>query len=640
MKPNRVKRILQSGLSRTVHPIDEQRETVLNQPSQQVLDLPYYPLLPRDPVELLKFRIYARSRALTDLEFRADLLQMCRDDICFFASVLVSVFEPRPPRDIPLTLWDDQSDCLVWMKECLDEERDLGISKSRGVGLSWNLSILYYHAWYFTPGAKLGVMTKDEQTLDGPDSNYLMGKFAFIHDHVPAWMKFDSAGRPILRRNQTEHIFYNLANEATYQGFPPVEAKVRGLRFTSFAYDEFAFFPRNTQNALNASSHTTPNRLFISTWNGPGDAFHDLMVRISSTMLRVSTFWWNNPERFKGAYRYENGRLHVLDTGYVYPKDYPFVEDGLLRSPWVDYELARPRTGSFQSALQELYGLQAESGRKFFSNVTVSVLDATVQQPDRRGNVVYVRGEPTFTPDRSGDVCIWGDVGEGKSGPFAAGVDPAFGRKAAYSAMSVLDLSTGEQVLEFATNTTPIVEFAQKCVLICRWLAGNKGDGHVYLNFENNQEAGISFGEEITRLGYGNVEKNDIRRVGRNKKPTRLGIRNSDAGHLIYTEMERAILEGEYVVRSAEVAEEAAAMDRGDDGKPRFILTDKGHGDRIMAAAIAWYTGRNRAVKRLSSTALAENYAQAVEQELTSASGERMMFSNVWRTTSVNPYGL
>lgn len=620
-------KVLQSGLSRHVHPIAEVRETKLHEPSEQVLALPFYNLLPTDHIELLKFRIYVRERCLKDLEFRADIIEMCRLDICFFANVFCWVFEPRPPRPIPVKLWNDQADCLVWIKECFETERDLGAEKTRGIGFSCIMAIFCYWASRFIPECKGAITTKDESVLDGPDANTILGKIVYTHDHMPAWFRLDANGKDIIKRNLTEHLLLFTDNQSTIQGFPPTDQKMRSLRFTYVFYDEFAFFPRDAQKSLDASGGTAPCRIFVSTWNGPDNVFHRIMRKDKNTMLRILCYWWNNEERWRGAYKSEAGRLVILDKHYDYPANYPFVLDGLVRSPWVDYELRRAGA-NIQSALEELYGLQAEAGRKLFRNDTIELVQTTVRACQWEGEVDLRNGDLVFVPEREGNVWTWGDIGQGKRGPFSAGCDVGFGSGASYSTLEVIDLSTGEQVLDFAENKLEVVSFAQYVYDILRWLNGSKGDGHTFLTFENNGDQGRTFGQEMQRLGYGNIMRRKYAsRVPREDAATYLGMRNKDGGLSILAELERAIRAGECMVRSLYVAEEIKLFDKdAETGKPLFPKGEKGHGDRLQGLAMAWFQGRERL------TLAPQERKQSIITELENVTHKQSNWSDAWTT--------
>lgn len=622
------KRVLASGLDRHVLPMGEVRETKLNEPSQAVLDLPFYGLISHlSPVDTLKWKIYVRQRCVHDLEFRELIHQACAADPCFFSNTLVWIFEPRPPRPIPLTLWPDQADVLAWMAECYDTHRDCGVEKTRGIGISWTLADLFYWLWRFVPECKLGVMTKDETVLDGPDSNTLMGKVAYIHEKMPAWLRLNKQGVDVMKRTSKDHLMQCTANGATLQGFPPMDSKVRSLRFTVFAYDEFGYFPRDAQESLNASVHTAPTRYFISTWHGHNNAFHEIMRVEKNTLLRVLTYWWNNPERWKGCYTTEAQRLKILDTDYEYPSNYRFVLDGLLRSPWVDYELSRAGS-KVQTALEELYGLQAEAGRKLLRASTIEMARESLQPPSKQGDIDTAVRDTIF---RCGEglLKVWGDIQPGQGGPFSVGCDLAHGLGASYSTLVMFSLEGGEQVAEFADNQIDPVSFARYVVDVCRWVSGDKGDGQVYLTFENNGNQGTVFGKELQRLGYGNVHRRKYAgKVPRSEVSTYMGIRNKDGGLAVLAELERAVRDGECVVRSTSLVDELALFNKDEDGKPDFPRGSGGHGDIAMAAAMAWDQARERVL------AVPEEVRKSAYAELENIPHERKRWSTGWRISA------
>jgi hypothetical protein len=223
-----------------------------------------------------------------------------------------------------------------------------------------------------------------------------------------------------LKRNTTEHLLWFTDNNSTVQGFVPTNQKIRGLRFTSFFYDEFAFFPRDVQASLNSSVHTAPNRYFISTWSGADSVFHKIMRVEKNTMLRVLDVLVEQRRTLEGllSRSAKAGVVEIIDKSYPFPPDYQFVHDtpGLLRSPWVDFELSRPgATSDMQAALEELYGLQAEFGRKLFRPATIELVNVTVLPPEVEGNVEIIGGEAKFVIERGGPIRLWGSLAKLRS---------------------------------------------------------------------------------------------------------------------------------------------------------------------------------------------------------------------------------
>lgn len=584
-----------SGLSRELFQLGELRETILNAPSIQVKKLPFYNDLPDNYADLLKLRLYIRERAMDDLEFRNKIIDIVSEDVCAFANLLVYVFEPRPPagpKSIPLMLWPDQADVLTWFDECFGR-RDAVCEKSRGIGMSWTIIVLFYHKWRFMHGCKLGICTKDESTLDGPDANFLLGKFQFIHDNMPAWLRVDSFGNDIMKRTIQDHTIVNTIMDSTITGYAPTDMKPRSLRFTAFAHDEHALYPRNSQEAHASVSGTTNSIFFISTWHSHDDAFDALTTDTKSGRLRIRTYWWNNPDRWQGAYTTEAGRLKLVDKDYIHPPNYPFELDGLLRSPWVDFEIRRASIDK-DAILRDLYGRQAEGTRKFFRIAAVQIVKTTANRmPLRQGD--FQDGK--FRDNVDGIIKIFGEVGDGVGGPFAAGSDLSFGRGQSFSSLEVIDLSTGKQVLDAASNEYNPVEWAQFVFEVVNWLNGDKGDGHTYVSFENNGDQATSYVNELLRLGYGNIEINPkLTKVRKNDQANYYGVHNKDGGRAQLLELERAVIDGTLVIQSPWCKEEFDIFDKDDDGKPKYPNNAIGHGDRLQGLGVAWHVARKRLV--------------------------------------------
>lgn len=625
--------VLASGLSREVFPLGEVRRTELKSPSKEAKALPFYWNLPADHLENIKWRLYVKERCMEDEQFRANIVYMCQQDVCFFTETLGVIFEPRPnPRAMPLKLWEDQVDLLAWSDECYGR-RDMGVEKSRGIGASWLYAIFLYHKWQFVPDTKIAISTKDETSLDGPDSNTLLGKLVYLHENMPAWMRLDHMGNDIMHRDKTVHILHNKRNHATAQGFVSTNDKLRSLRFTCVLYDEFAFYTRDVQAQLNSSVHTCPNRIFVSTWNGADNAFHRIMRKEQSTMLRCEMYWWNNSERWKGCYTSDNGKLRVLDKDYQYPADYPFVLDGIKRSPWVDFELSRPGS-SVQSAMEELYGLLAQDDRKMWQKKTRDIIAAQVQMYSRE---CELSRHGDMQNRFEGRIKVWGDPLE-LDGPFVAGCDIAFGQGATYSTLEVLDSSTGRQVLEFACNDMVPVEFTAYVVGILQWLNDGKGDGHTYLDFENNGDQGTTFAKEIMRIGYGNVARRNYVKTNANKNDgTYLGSRNRDRGHSNLSELERAVLAGECRIMSEPLRQELDAFVKDEHGRPHFPSGEDGHGDRAQGMGIAWAACRER---RVAPQKTPEQDARSEIMGYVNQDEPKKSWSEQWSTGMGRDYGV
>ena len=116
-------------------------------------------------------------------------------------------------------------------------------------------------------------------------------------------------------------------------------------------------------------------------------------------------------------------------------------------------------------------------------------------------------------------------------------------------------------------------------------------------------------------------------RVPREDTPTYMGMRNKDGGLAILSELERAVRAGECVVRSNDILTEFKVFDRdAETGKPVFPKGEKGHGDRIMGLAMAWFQAR----ERLTAKPEIEVSREAAKHEIERFSHEKRTWTECW----------
>lgn len=642
MKANRS---LKSGILSEVFPMGEERHTVLNEIDDRARTrFPFYFMLPyKDPIALLRWRIYARERAIEDLKFRADIWEMGRLDAAFFFVTFLTIFEPRPsPRWLPYFPWTDQVSVLAWLEECYGV-RPAGINKTRGIGFSWESSGWLFHKWCHDPECKIAVITEDEDKLDSPDSNSCLGKLQYFFDHLPAWAKCTRSGASKLKRTKDKHTFINVDNAAGIQGFVSRAQKLRQLRFTVIFADEFAFYDRVDQEEWVVSANGCTNCLILgSTWNDFFDMFHHMMFEEESNLLKIHFFWWNNYERWRGAYKIVNGDVVYVDKNYKHKPDYHFgepdvVEEGMLRSPWVDAELSQPgKRRNIMKALRDLYGMEVcAQTNSFFDHNTQSAVKETVCDPDVQGTLDTSHDNVVILPTRKSDIRIWGELPDLDRGPFTIFCDLAHGVGAAFAVCCVLD-RFGNQCLEYGTNTTGITQFAHNVVMLARWLAGDNGDHWVLIDFEAN---GLPkpFNAELVRMDYGNVWESELKsprgkQLPDGEIPKYAGTNNGDGGMANFRELERAIMSIEVRVTSERVANDMrrAGKDVEKNGQPKLPQSHKdGHGDFIQALAGAWWRARS-SVGRESMVELGEATRHGEHRQLPWETDSNERWSTAW----------
>jgi len=537
------------------------------------------------------------------------VLNACKTDLLFFCNTFLWVFEPRPtPRVLPLNTWRDQDDVLVWMDECYGT-REVGIEKSRGVGASWNAIVLFFHRWLFEPRATMAMVSRTEEAVDTRDDpDCLMWKLDFLYEHLPYWLKEDAEGRKILERNYGTHKFLNRANGASIYGYAATGDVTTGGRKTAVLMDEFAKFKiGQDQAALDSTQHVTDSRYFISTYKGSANCFYTMMTQPSS-MLKIIIDWKDNPDRGAGLYTSDKGDLRVLDTNYEYVENYDHILDGKIRSPWYDGECRRPGATPLSIA-QELDRDPYGSVSKLFSRESFERQRPLVSEPVWRGEPDWDREslELRWNARSDGPLRLWVPQDDLPSrGPYAVGCDIAAGTGGDFSSNSViqiLDISSGEQVGEYASNDIYPNDFAQLCVAICRFLAGTRDPYFAYLNWDANGSGGAQFFKEVKRWAWGNMymhRSTTNRRQERTKKP---GYWQQDKGAAILMELHNAMLHGDLVIHSKLGLEECMQYEYDGEGqivhRGAAISEDpsakgKSHGDRAYALGVALLAAQDR----------------------------------------------
>jgi hypothetical protein len=580
----------------------------------------FYGQVSKDLEANLAYRIDVRERAMSDPQLRGALMTACREDVLFFFNAFCWLYEPRPrivngtkmPPVIPFISWSHQDPVIRTIKQHLGFE-DIGVEKSRGEGASWFGVLLAVHDWLFAPMTAIGLVSRNEAAVDNPeDPDSLFWKIDWELTQLPSWMV------PDFKRNLQAHTLRNLHNLSTITGYAATGDVASGGRKKWFLMDELAKFPRGPDaEAMASTQHVTDSRLVVSTPKGAEGAYYDLMHEPSS-MIKVVLDWKDNSTRNRGLYTIRNGRPAALDEiGNPLPEGYAkesadllsrlrargFKIEGVTRSPWYDHQCDRP-AATPQNIAQELdrdYGgsMYRIFGAEFFTRTA-----SDVRVPQLRGMLEYREQdlEPSFSTIDDGPLRLWTSLDARNRPPrnqFVVGADVSTGLGGSFTSNSVaevIDLVTMEQVAEFASNSTPVADFADFCIALAKWFHD------AYLIWEVNGP-GSGFTPRVKSRGYANyfLRPQSMKR-GR-KKTKDIGWWTDDrTKELMFSELARTVTRGELRLRSEPLVQECgqyvriagkiehvkAATTKDDSSK------GKAHGDRVIALAVALQGARDR----------------------------------------------
>lgn len=563
-----------------------------------------------------------------DSEVRLELWIQCARDPLFFINTFCWLLEARDaaewqvkPRygnakELPFTLRQYQANAISEAVNHLGL-RDIIMPKSRETGVTWIWVAIAAWDFIFHGQTHIGFVSKDEPSVDNPsDPDSLMSKLKFLLDRLPCWL------RPPIERNVTNHTFKNLDNGSTITGYAATANLGRGGRKRWFLMDEFHFFSAGEDYlALDSTVDVTPCRVFVSTVNrdrGQSGAFYDLVTDDTRNGISIVIDWKDDEEKRVGLYHSErvdatgSHRLVIDDTefwsqhdnsdgSYRHPtkpgEKYPFVVDGKHRSLYFDFRWFRPGSTP-QSVAAEL--------ERDFGGATSQIVDGeclrraitAAKAPTYCGDIVPDLdhlGEYKFVEfDDSGSVKIWCPLKDGKPvvGECVAGADISYGTggtTSSYSALEILNKTTGEQVFEWRSNKTDPGTFAEMAVWICRWF------NNAYLVPEKNGGGGTLFIKRVVELGYARLYHHIRPGIGYKVRTDVLGYFNQDGGIELLKGLEAALIKNRIRVHSVVALREAGRyflksgklVHSGEQAAEDGAAKGKAHGDAAIALGAA-----------------------------------------------------
>jgi len=483
-------------------------------------DSPYYHLVPKGRRENMDFREEMVKAGASSNKHAEELWIMCSRDILFWINTFVFGYDPRLAEGgqypaTPFITYGFQDPVLSQMKGCLGKE-DVGIEKSRDLGASWMILLVFLHAWLFRDLMSFLLVSRSEALVDkteDPDS--LFWKLDWALKHMPGFMV------PAYTRQKL--LLSNLDNKSTMTGQATTSDAGVGGRKTAAMLDEFALVTEG-EEMLPGLQHTTNSRFVNSTPRGAAGAYYDFMQHVSQ---KFTLHWSQHPDKRRGLYTTQAGRIVLLEPQYSdqaphhalenprgpwyrYNPEFQFVVDDHpvnrwgVRSPWYDHQC--DRSLSMADIGQELDIDYHGSDYQFFDPSMLQMLiDEKVSRPTMVGELVYeftdsevILNEPeTFHVAPKGKLKIWSLPSAGHK--YGMGIDVSSGTGASNSCITIGDKSTGEKVASYANPHITGYEFAALAVALAKWFNG------AYMIWEA-QGPGRPFGKYVVqKFGYLNV---------------------------------------------------------------------------------------------------------------------------------------
>lgn len=585
---------------------------------------PYIDQVPKDIVENLKWRLQWRSLALKDEGIQKAFKQAAFSDVLFWLNAFCWCFEPRAlagNRVRPFVSWPHQDPAAIELDNSIDESADaetpmdIVVDKSRGQGATWLYLLILLRRWLRDDMFTAGLVTRTESLVDSArDPDTLMWKIVWMIQRLPFWMLPE--GLDLERdRSHTKHSLYNPENGATIVGYSATGDVARGGRKSVFAMDELAAFkPGEDYEAINATTHVTRCRWLVSTFKGDSGAYYDAAKEDGNAKVIVLD-WKDNPTENRGLYRVEKGLIIPLEGSFC-ERDHEhikrqhkqlrrrgYVIEGKIRNIWYNAQCLRPASTP-RGIAQELDRDPRGSVAKVFSTeILKDSLARYTEPPLQRGRFVFDTEtaspmQPYIVESEFGELSLWVKLdarGLPPYGRYIVGEDIGGGGGGSYTAnsvASVLNRDTGEQVAEWASNTTEPSRFAYVSVALCKWFY------NALLIPEANFDGGF-FKAIEDGPGYFNMWMRETEIAGYKELTKKSGfwMKDDNTKLALFEMMQFMMASGAYVPRSAAMIKECSEYE-WKNGKIIHVgstRTDdegakgKAHSDRVIAASLSVY---------------------------------------------------
>jgi len=135
--------------------------------------------------------IKSMKTALKSQEFMAIEKELCKQDILYWINMYVQTYNPRKtPSTIPFITYDYEDDLLLELVERIKQQKDILIDKSRDMGVTWCVLLIYTWFWQFHgEGQDFLVGSRKEQYIDVMGNmDTLLEKVRFIIRNQPSWL--------------------------------------------------------------------------------------------------------------------------------------------------------------------------------------------------------------------------------------------------------------------------------------------------------------------------------------------------------------------------------------------------------------------------------------------------------------------
>lgn len=274
---------------------------------------------PISPKENLIYRMQLMKDCAKDPTLAKAYYNLCKRDIVFWIDTTAMTKDPRNVETpiLPFICYDFQAKFIRELKRYIRGGLgDVGVEKSKDMGVTWGVMYTYQHEFQFEQGADFRCGSRKEEFVDRIGViDTLLEKMRFNLAHQPLFLMpggFETDRN--FRDNTTYMRLMNKQSQCSVIGESANRYFGSGGRSTSLFLDELALWEKGVdEDAWTATADQTPCRIAVSTPKGSGNKFANLMRGSTEKIHKISLHWTLHPIKNKGAYYFDAGIKIPID---------------------------------------------------------------------------------------------------------------------------------------------------------------------------------------------------------------------------------------------------------------------------------------------------------------------------------------